>query len=36
MCLEGTCLVVRVPDASELPTVELDATMPAQVVFKRT
>lgn len=36
VCLEGTRLVVRVPDASELPTVELDATMPAQIVWKRT
>ena len=36
VCMEGTELVVRVPDASELPTVELDATMPAMVVFKRT
>lgn len=35
VCLEGTELVVRVPDASRMPTVELDAEMPAMVVFKR-
>ena len=36
VCLEGTELVVRVPDASRMPTVELSAEMPAQVIFKRT
>lgn len=36
VCLEGTELVVRVPDASRMPTVELSAEMPAQVVFRRT
>ena len=36
VCMEGTEFVVRVPEASRMPTVELDATMPAMVVFKRT
>lgn len=36
VCMEGTELVVRVPDSRHIPTVELDATMPAQIVFKRT
>jgi len=36
VCLEGTKLVVRVPDASRMPTVELSAEMPAMVVFGRT
>lgn len=36
VCLEGTEFVVRVPDASRIPTVELDAEMPAMVVFART
>lgn len=36
VCLEGTELVVRVPDSQHIPTVELDATMPAQVVYRRT
>lgn len=36
VCLEGTEFVVRVPDAQHIPTVELDAEMPAMVVFKRT
>lgn len=36
VCMEGTELVVRVPEASRMPTVELDATMPAMVAFKRT
>lgn len=35
VCLEGTEFVVRVPDSRHIPTVELDATMPAQIVFKR-
>ncbi len=36
VCMEGTELVVRVPDSQHVPTVELDATMPAMVVYKRT
>lgn len=36
VCLEGTEFVVRVPDASRIPTIELSAEMPAMVVFKRT
>lgn len=36
VCLEGTELVVRVPDASRMPTVELSAEMPAMAVFGRT
>lgn len=36
VCMEGTELVVRVPDSQHVPTVELDAEMPAMVVFKRT
>lgn len=36
VCLEGTELVVRVPDSQHVPTVELDATMPAMVAFRRT
>lgn len=36
VCLEGTQFVVRVPDSQCMPTVELDATMPAMVVFGRT
>lgn len=35
VCLEGTELVVRVPDAKHIPTVELNAVMPAQTLFKR-
>lgn len=35
VCMEGTEFVVRVPDSRHIPTVELDATMPAQIVFKR-
>lgn len=36
VCLEGTELVVRVPDARGMPTVELSAEMPAMAVFERT
>lgn len=36
VCLEGTEFVVRVPDSQHVPTVELGAVMPAQIVFKRT
>lgn len=36
VCMEGTEFVVRVPDSQHVPTVELDAEMPAMVVFKRT
>lgn len=36
VCMEGTELVVRVPEVSRMPTVELDATMHAMVVYKRT
>ncbi|MBR1828429.1 MAG: hypothetical protein IJ781_02800, partial [Atopobiaceae bacterium] len=36
VCLEGTELVVRVPDSKRMPTVELSAEMPAMAVFKRT
>jgi hypothetical protein len=36
VCMEGTELVVRVPDSQHVPTVELSAEMPAMVVFKRT
>ena len=36
VCLEGTEFVVRVPDSQRVPTVELDATMPAMIIFKRT
>ena len=36
VCLEGTEFVVRVPDSQSAPTVELDATMPAMVIFERT
>ena len=36
VCMEGTELVVRVPDSQHMPTVELSAEMPAMVVFKRT
>ena len=36
VCMEGTELVVRVPDSQHVPTVELDATMPAMVAFRRT
>lgn len=35
VCMEDTEFVVRVPDSRHIPTVELDATMPAQIVFKR-
>lgn len=36
VCMEGTELVVRVPDSQHVPTVELSAKMSAMVVFKRT
>ena len=36
VCVEGTEFVVRVPDSQHVPTVELGAVMPAQIVFKRT
>lgn len=36
VCMEGTEFVVRVPDSQHVPTVELGAVMPAQIVFKRT
>ncbi len=36
VCLEGAELVVRVPDASRMPTVELSAEMLAMSVFGRT
>lgn len=35
VCLEGTEFVVRVPDSQSIPTVALDATMPAMVSFRR-
>ena len=36
VCLEGSEFVVRVPDSQHIPTVVLDAEMPAQIIFKRT
>lgn len=34
VCMEGTELIVRVPDSNRMPTVELSAEMPAMIVFK--
>ncbi len=34
--LEGSEFVVRIPDTTEIPTVEVDARMPAQIIFDRT
>lgn len=37
VCLIESEFVVRVPmDKTTIPTVELDATMPAMAIFKRT